>query len=620
MKHIYFIFLSFVLIGCSAEQMTSPDGKVKAGISVQDGMLGYDLTFNDAKVIDFSPLGIIINGDSLGQNASCKLLKQETINEAYTTRGFHTSAINHAKQYTYEISSQNTVFRLEARMYDDGFAFRYIIPGEDTRLINKELTTFRVPKNTPVWFFERPNHWKLKTYAGEWLRTVSDSLAHISPTGPVQGSVLVYELPGNSYMAITEAALYDYSGMRLEAQPDASLLANFTEEEGFHIDGEIVTPWRVVLLADDLNELVNTDMITSLNPAPDEKLFADQSWIKPGKCVWSWWTENESYMTIPYEKYFVDMAEELKFEYTLIDAGWENVWDSKWERLKELCDYAKEKGVGVFVWKHSDELNFPENKYEKMALFLDSVKQAGAVGVKIDYMNGESKSLIDFDIQALTLCAERKLMLNFHGCQKPSGEFRRFPNEVTREGIRGLELNKMKQHIPGNHNVALVFTRCILNNSDYTPVGFTNPGNTTWTHQLATAYAFTSPMLALAEHPDTLLHNEKIRPVLPLFRTLPTVWDETIVLPESSIAETAVLARRSGDTWYLIVLNGNKPKQLSIKTDFLTEGKWSAFEVRDDLADQYNRIINQSDIKNNDILNISLSTDGGYVGCFKLIN
>jgi alpha-glucosidase len=597
--------------------MHSPNKEVTAKIIVENSELYYEVSFNDHIVIHPSPAGIIVDGDTLGKGISLKLLDQAIVDETYQTRGFHREAINQANQYTYEIQSSKSKFLMQTRLYDDGFAFRYIIPGNRNRVVNAEVTTFKVPQGIPVWFFERASHWKLKSYAGEWQQTLSDSLYRISPNGPVQGPILLYELPQNHYMGITEAALYNYSGMRLEAKPDASLQVNFTEqEEGFHIDGEIITPWRVVLLASDLNKLVNSDIISNLNPDPDPNLFPDQSWIKPGRAVWSWWNSTKEYMTIPYEKHFIDNAAELTYEYTLIDGGWERRWDDKWSKLKDICEYADAKNVKVFVWKHSNQLNYPENDYEHMRLFLDSIKHAGAAGIKVDFMDGESKQIIDFDIRVLQLCAERQLMVDFHGCQKPSGEFKTYPNEITREGIRGLELNPMGEHLPGRHNAALVFTRCILNNADYTPIGFSEPGSTSWAHQLATAYSFTSPLLVVAEHTDTLLHNPVIASVLPLIKTIPVVWDETVALPQSRIAEIAVLARRSGDVWYLAILNGDSAKEITISTDFLKEGQWNGFFVEDDSCMQKNMIVNEYPINAGDSLTVRLNSEGGYVARF----
>lgn len=600
------------LSACSDGAMRSPDGSVQAELSADGGQLTYRVVYKGLPVVGVSPLGLVIDKDTLGLNSTLKLTGRKSIDETYPTRGFHTRAVNRAEEYTYRVNSAGGEFDLICRLYDDGFAFRYSVPGEGIRMLDDELSGFSVPAGIPVWYLERESDWKLKTYAGEWLRTRSDSLCSISATGPVQAPVLLYELPGDRYMTITEAALYDYSGMRLRAFPDASLRVDFTESGGFPIDGRILTPWRVIGLNDNLNGLVNSDLITNLNPAPDAELFADTGWIVPGRSVWSWWSESPGFMTLPYERKFIDDAVELGYEYTILDEGWER-WRDKWNDLKAICDYARERNVGVWVWKHSDQLIDESDDYATMRHFLDSVKLAGAVGLKIDFMNGESKRVIDFDIRALQLCAERKLLVDFHGCQKPSGEYRTYPNELTREGIRGLELNKMDQHLPATHNVALVFTRCILNNADYTPVGFSNPGTTSWAHQLATAYAFTSPLVVVAEHPDYLLRNAATAPALPLIKALPAVWDETRILPGSSVAGRAIMARRSGDTWYLTVLNGNRAETISVDTGFLPAGKWSLYAVTDVPEMQRSMAAEADTISAGDKLNIRLNCEGGYV-------
>ena len=168
------------------------------------------------------------------------------------------------------------------------------------------------------------------------------------------------------------------------------------------------------------------------------------------------------------------------------------------------------------------------------------------------------------------------------------------------------------RHIPANHNVALIFTRGILNNNDYTPVGFSNPGNTTWTHQLATAYAFTSPLITIAEHPHMLLHDKRLKTILPFLKELPSTWDETLVLPGSDIDKTALLARRKGQTWYLIALNGSQPLQLLVKTDFLLPGKWEATIIADgDQPDKTVQLIRHFD--SGMPLDINMAAHGGFV-------
>lgn len=607
-----------LLASCATGVMHSPDKSVKALLTAEDGNLCYELSFHGIPVIEKSPLGFVIDGQTLGEDVSVKLSEVKKIDETYPTRGFHNTAVNKAVEYTYDVKGPGLDFKWQARLYDDGFAFRYLF-NEDHKLhIDKELTTFTPPHKTPVWFFERDHIYKLKTYAGEWLRTVSDSLWCISSQGPVQGGLMTFELPDDKYMLLTESSLYDYSGMRLECKSDGSMVVNFTEgDAGFDIEGDGVTPWRTFILADDLNELVNSDLPTNLNPAPDPELFADTSYIKPGRSVWSIfssWNRPE-YLTIPYERHFIDVAQELGFEYTIMDEPWEKRWSDKWKDLKEMCEYAAERNVKVIVWKRCDGINFPEDDYAAVDRFLDTLVEVGAVGIKVDFMDSEAKQLIEFEEAVMRKTAEHKLMIDFHGLQSATGEFRTYPNEITREGIRGLELNTMNQHIPSNHNVALLFTRCVLNNSDYTPIGFSNPGNTTWTHQLATAFAFTSPLTVVAEQADTLMCNPVIRKVHPFLKSMPTVWDETIILPGSSIAERALMARRYKDDWYVIILNGRDEAQVSFKTDFLGSGEWLLSDVSDDPADAENKqmLVGEKAIKAGEEIAVPLKANGGYL-------
>ena len=210
------------------------------------------------------------------------------------------------------------------------------------------------------------------------------SLHIVSRQGPVQTMPLLYR-PPDEYVMIAEAALYDYSGMRLRAEPGASLRADFTEQEGFELSGDIVTPWRVTIIARDLDALVNTDIITSLNPAPDPELFADTSWIVPGRSLWSWWSGIDGgFMTLEGEKRVIDTAASLGIEYSTVDDGWEERPD-KWKFLHELAGYAQSRGVGLFVWRHWEKLNDPADDYRQMRGFLDSVAAVGIKGVKVDW-------------------------------------------------------------------------------------------------------------------------------------------------------------------------------------------------------------------------------------------
>jgi len=531
--------------------MQSPQRQLQAKLYIQDHQLRYTVTAKQKTIIEPSILGIEANNIQYGKNVtSLQLIQQGQLSAKQTSR-LNSSSFNIQYQsYTVNINHQ---FNIEFRLFDNGCAFRYVMNDVQDRIVNNEQTSFTVPVAARVWFFERENAWKLKSYAGWWTNTTIDSLPITSRSGPIQGKPLVIALPDKTYTVITEAALNNYSGMRLKAVSNRAVQVNFTEgDKGFAVKGKLATPWRVILFVSNLNELVNNHVIESLNPQPDKTLFANTGYIQPGKAVWSWITRNGNYMQPQEEKNFIDAASTLHFQYTLLDEGWETIWTDKWQQLQELVQYAAAKNIRVWVWKDSKWLRDTISRNA----FMDTLAAVGVAGIKTDFMNSEAKELIDFETGFLQAAAARKLMVNFHGCQAPTGESVTYPNEMTREGIRGMELNIMKEPIPAWHNAALPFTRFLCGHGDYTPGLFSNKGNTTYTHQLALLYLFNSPFLCMAENPTTIVSDKKYAPIIPLLQTLPVTWDETIVLPQSNIGELAAFARRKGNDWYIAVING----------------------------------------------------------------
>ncbi|WP_303317238.1 glycoside hydrolase family 97 catalytic domain-containing protein [Flavivirga abyssicola] len=645
-KHCILSFLWSVIFGVtfiSCDKAPKDQFELTGGTNTayifkfQDNQLGYKIVSKENVVIDSSAFGIIVGGKELGSNTQIKQLETSNIKQEFPLLGVKNKGRYEAHQTTFELTENDGVkWYLDVQVSNQGVAYRYRVPGKTVQVVNGESTSYKFPNKTKVWYFERNNNWKLKSHAGEWFAADISEMPKVSKMGPVQGLTLTLELPQGGYALLAEAALYNYSGTRLEAIGNNTFKSNFTEgKNGFKVDGNITSPWRCVLLADDLNALVNNVMVPALNPEPDPKLFADKSWIKPGTAVWHWWSKK--FANYQAERDMIDDAKALGFEYSMVDEGWER-WENKWEATTKLCEDATSKGVGVFLWKHSKELNFPENDYEVMRLFLDSIAATGAKGIKVDFMNGQTKGLIDFDEHLLKKSAERKLMVNFHGCQQSSGEYRTYPNEVTREGIRGLEINGIKneRNLTASHNAALPFTRYITGHADYTPIGFTNPGETTWAHQLATLVCFYSPFNCIAENTDYLLTAKEVKTALPLLDEMPSVWDESIVLPQSKIGEMAIIARRSGKDWYLGVLSSGATKQITIDCNFLEDKDYTAEIFKDDLESdkfdvtglhprqfepEHNLVTmyskEASKANKNTKLNIDLAKNGGAVICFK---
>jgi alpha-glucosidase len=371
------------------------------------------------------------------------------------------------------------------------------------------------------------------------------------------------------------------------------------------INGEIVTPWRVVLIGKDLNTLVNCDIIEGLSPSPDTAIFPkgmQTDWLKPGRCVWKFLDGGESDLQSMMQ--FSKWAGELGFEYNLIEGFWQH-WSD--EDLRSLVEYSKQQGVGIWLWKDSRALRTPENR----RAFFELCRDAGVVGVKIDFLDHEAKETIDLYQMLLKEAAQHQLMVNFHGANKPTGEARTWPNEMTREGVRGMESRNLKERAA--HDATLPFTRYLAGHGDYTPVVFGDRrGDTTAAHQIATAAILTSPLLVYGSHPERLLDH----PAVDMIKSIPSVWDETIVLPASEIGRVAVFARRNGDEWFLAIVGGASEQKLQLSLSFLDSGTYSSMLVRDVVDEPTEVAIENFDLTSADSLEVELAPGGGFIGRF----
>ena len=609
--------------GCANEivELKSPGGKVTAKLFVNDsGRLTYNLKRGTSVVIKDSPMGITIDGTDLGQAVTFGRTKRRTVNERYPWRGVKSQAVNHYNGITLTIAHNATglTWTLQARIFDDGFAYRYIMPGQGKRTVNREKTAWSLPAGSQIWYQTVTRH-----YEGVHTKQNPEKIKK----GTYMGFPVTVELPDGSYAAITEAALFNYSGMTLQATGSPLLQGVFEDDpDGWELDGDIHSPWRITMTGPDLNALVNCDIVHNLCEPADKKLFPkglQTEWIKPGRSLWHWWSGilgNFDSVAFELQRDWVDKAAELGFEYYLVDAGWEETWKApgkdKWTLLKELCDYAKKKNVGIVVWKRWQDGETEKTKMtgirtrEKRLDFFEHCSRAGVAGVKIDFMDSESKEVIDFYTDTLKDAADYRLMINFHGANKPTGESRTWPNEITREGVRGLEYNKWDE-LPPHHYASLPFTRFLTGHADFTPCTFTPDKlkGTTFTLQLATAIVYTSPLLHWADKPQLYLDS----PAVDIIRKIPSTWDETRVLPGSKIGDLAVFARRKGKTWFVGIINGADKRQYNLDLSFLDKGDYNAVFVRDKRNNPAEMRIEKKIVNRRQSLTVRMCSGGGFV-------
>jgi hypothetical protein len=295
--------------------------------------------------------------------------------------------------------------------------------------------------------------------------------------------------------------------------------------------------------------------------APSEISVTD--WIKPGVSSWSWWSEGSSPRDYDKLKSFVDMAAEMGWKYSLVDAGWEKMEGGN---LSELASYANSKGIGLLVWYNSGG---PHNVVEASPrdLFFDAdirkkelkwLKEIGASGVKVDFFQSDKQKIIKLYLDILKDAAEAEIVVNFHGCTLPRGWSRTWPNLLTMEAVRGGEAYRFDRKFPElspAHHTIIPFTRNVVGPVDYTPLTYSDnryPHITTFGHETALTVIFESGIQHLADHQKVYRNQPEY--ILEYLKHLPAAWDETRFIAGRP-GEMVILARRSGEKWFIAGIN-----------------------------------------------------------------
>ena len=584
------------------------------------GALRYRIRRDAAVVVDWSTPGIVLDGASLTDHVVLRdVVSATTTDVTYPTRGVHAIARNRSRdlRLAFEDVKSRLTPMLDIRVFDDGAAFRFVVPGGATR-VPDEATTFKLPAGSLTWTHDLHGH-----YEATYVKRLIDDV----PSGDWAAPPVTYKLPGRGgYAAITEAALTNYAGMALHADGRGGYFARLGHAHPVSypyalryraedvqrlarpaaITGTITTPWRVVITAADLNGLVNTDIIQNLAPPPDPALFPQgvaTPWVRPGRAVWRYLDGGDN--TYDGLKGFTEMAATLGYEYHVVEGTWRQ-WTPA--QLKAFGEHARRHKVGVLLWKHSRDMQTPEQRKP----FWELLRANQMAGAKIDFLDHEAKEVIDLYDAMLREAAQYRLVLNFHGANKPTGMDRTWPNELTREAVWGFEHRGSAPW--GPHNATLPFTRYVAGNGDYTPTVFgARRRETSWPHQIATSIVFTSTLLVFGGHPRSFLDSQ----AADVLRAIPATWDETIVLPPSEIGEVAVMARRSGRDWFVAAVNGSTARTIRVLPRFLAPGDYTATVVRDVASDAAAMTVETIAASASSPLTFAVRAGGGFVALIR---
>ncbi len=581
------LFSTLLLLGAAlqliAAPATSPNGKLTATAE------------NDKLVLRFEEQPVL----ELADIPFDELTFVRTVAADYRMlEGKRLHCTNEANEYQAPVGKYA---RIVMRLYNDGVAFRYEYTNLHNSKVPAERTAYVIPEGTKRWmqqwsdgyegFFPMTTTAEVKTLVGFGGMFTSNTV------NTHWGYPLLVEPAEGVFALITEA--------NIERRQSASSLFNEGElfsvvqdQNDLLLSGDWHTPWRVVIIG-HLGDIVESTLVTDVS---EPTAYADTAWIHPGVVSWIYWAYNHGSNDYSIIQKYVDMAATLHLPYVLIDAEWDEMDklpSNEGKTIEDAVAYAISRGVKPLIWYNSSigwvdgapgpkfRLNKPEDREKEFAW----CEQLGVAGVKIDFFSGDTQANMDYCQDLLESAARHHLLVNFHGAPIPRGWQRTYPNLLSTEGVYGAEWYNNVRHFTekaASHNATLPYTRNVIGPMDYTPCAFSDsqhPHITSNAHELALTVLYESGLQHLADRPESFLAQPQA--VQDFLGQLPVAWDETRFV-SGYPGQSAVLARRSGDTWYVAGINGlDDPQTLATGLGFIGTGKVKAQLFADDASGQW---------------------------------
>lgn len=577
--------------------LESPNQELKVCvIQKENGKVYYSVSKHGQYLIEESCLGLETNKGRFGENPVFQEEKTSSVREEYSIPvGKKEIYENHAKELALIFQEHGAEFTVRFRAFDDGMAFRYevVMPEEKEVLVERENTEFRLGiQFGNMWLQD----W-VPTYEGPYQERNWDKSINGQPFGMPS---LFFDDQEEIWIMLNEANVLNTNGSfcscHLVGDENRCMTISFApEEKGRAIRTTLpfYSSWRYAVVADDLNELVNSTVNYNLNPPAE---FEDTSWIRPGRSLWAWWEDMNGAQLYLESRNYVDMAAACGFEGVTLDCGWDACW------VKDLCEYAHKKGVQIWIWTAMQRLDTREKAEELIPLWASW----GVDGLKIDFFENDSQHTMWQYNMLADLMKEYKLMINFHGSVKPMGEGRTWPHFMTAEGIMGLEHYQWSNLPDAVHNCTVPFTRNVAGPMDYTPTGFSNlkNRNTTMGHQMALPVVFDS---GITNYALALRYIEGWKGTDFLRRTKNHYKDVKVL--SGYPGDHAAILRYTDTEWLIGVITSPK-KVVNISLDFLGEGVYEA-EIYEDAAKGEMISTTRRTVTAEDTLRLSLLAAGG---------
>ena len=619
------IFLLSALILCAeafatkSYRLLSPNGKLEV-IIVAEPELSYSVECNNELVVAPSKIGLkVYEGAIIGEKIAVKRVKRTSVNTEIPTKFYFRDVVkDHYNALRIDFAAR---YAVEFRAYDEGVAYRFVTNFKQDFKLENEIAEFAFAKDYNGYYpYTNKTGTKQDKYFTSfesWYRQCA--LSQFCKESVAFVPVIVEH--DNYDVCILESDVEHYPGMfvsnrkgatalygEFAPMPDKVVVGGHNKLQGIvesrkpyiaECKAATNTPWRILLITDDKNTLLDNDMVYRL-ASPSR--IDDTSWIKPGKVAWEWW--NHWGLTgVPFKagvntetyNYYVDFAAKHGVEYVILDEGWAVKYANDLTKvvpeidLKAIIDNANKKGVGIILWAG---YNAVKGKEEEVCRHF---AEMGVKGFKVDFLDRDDAQMVDFQYKLAEIAAKYKLMIDYHGCPKPTGMNRTYPNVLNFEAVLGLENAKFKNGYKKFNSVEydlhIPYLRMVAGPMDYTQGAMRNvnrekfsPCNVapmslgTRCRQLAMYAVYFAPFAMLCDSPSLYEQEAECTKFIAEF---PTVWNETVPL-DGQIGDYVAMARRSGETWYVGVMNDWTAREVELDlSKILGEGKYTAEIFRD---------------------------------------
>lgn len=593
--------------------LKSPDGRTTVIINTSKP-LTYSIYRDGEQILAPSPVSIALsNGKTVGKERIVSAEEFST-DETFTSYLYKKREIgNTCNELVLTCKHSSITFRA----YDTGVAWRGGAGNKKPFKVKSDNTSFVFPGDwSTILAYSPVKGDKNEQACNSYENTYSHSLISTIEKDRLAFLPVVVESPKGKKVCITESDVLDYPGMFVTKSRDKytidthfAAIPDETFQSGHKIKvksrkshiaefpaGEVTFPWRIIIVADEDKDLLDNDLVYTLASEPQNS--GDFDWVVPGKVAWDWWNawnikgvDFESGVNDDTYRHYIDFASANNIEYVILDEGWSVPGEFDLMKtvpeihLEELVKYADERNVRLILW--AGMTSFCKNTEE----ICRHYSEMGIKGFKVDFLERDDQTMVNFMAEAAATAAKYRLVLDFHGCCKPAGLQRTWPNVLNFEAVYGLENLKWAANADiVSYDVTMPFIRMVAGPVDYTPGAMRNAVKDNWhpvnsepmsqgtrCHQIAEYIVFEAPLEMMCDSPSAYMAEQECTDFI---TDIPTVWDETIALG-GEIGEYAVLARRQGGKWYVGALNNWEERTLTIDLSFLPEGKYTVEIFRD---------------------------------------